>query len=140
MQPIAAASIGQVHRAVLTNGRRVAVKVQFPGVADSIKSDISNLGMLLSVSALLPKGLFLQNSLAVMKEELSDECDYIREAEACRTFGKLLKDDEQFYVPTVVDELSTARILTTDFLDGTTFNTIADRSQEFRDMVNVPRR
>ncbi|KAE8542342.1 hypothetical protein D1P53_001116 [Cryptococcus gattii VGV] len=117
--PIASASIGQVHRATLkSTGQQVAVKIQFPGVASSIESDLSNLSLLLRTSALLPKGLYLQNTIAVMRRELEDECDYIREAAAGKKFAQLLAGDPFFVVPQVVDEATTGKVLTTEWMDG----------------------
>ena len=87
-RPMAAASIGQVHGAVLKNGKRVAVKVQYPGVADSISSDLNNLSLLLTASRLLPKGLYLDKTIANARTELAWECDYIREADAAKRFRK----------------------------------------------------
>ncbi|MFS2021985.1 AarF/UbiB family protein, partial [Massilia sp. CT11-108] len=75
-----------------------------------MSSDLSNLSILLRSSALLPKGLYLQNTIAVMKRELEDECDYIREAESGRRFHRLLKDYDYFKVPQVVDEASTSKV------------------------------
>ena len=78
--PVAAASIGQVHKAVFRpTGQEVAVKVQYPGVAKSIDSDLNNLSILLTASRLLPKGLFLEKTIANARTELAWECDYIRE-------------------------------------------------------------
>ena len=81
IKPFAAASIGQVHLAILKEtNKKVAVKVQYPGVEKSIKSDIDNLMTLLSVANLLPKGLYVENVIKHVKVELFNECDYIREA------------------------------------------------------------
>jgi aarF domain-containing kinase len=92
--PIAAASIGQVHKAVLkSTGQEVAVKVQYPGVANSIDSDLNNLSILLTASRLLPKGLFLDRTIANARTELGWECDYTREAECQTRFRDLLQDD-----------------------------------------------
>jgi aarF domain-containing kinase len=77
-KPFAAASIGQVHMAVLHGGGEVAVKIQYPGVADSIESDLDNLMTTLRVGNLLPKGLFLENFSTVARKELKLECDYER--------------------------------------------------------------
>ncbi len=88
--PLAAASIGQVHRAVLISGRPVAVKVQYPGVARSIDSDIDNVATFLRLSGLLPAGLDLTAHLAEAKRQLREEADYLREAEAMRQFRSLL--------------------------------------------------
>ncbi|KAG6586839.1 Atypical/ABC1/ABC1-A protein Kinase [Phytophthora cinnamomi] len=79
--PIAAASIGQVHRATLLNGERVAIKIQYPGVAESIGSDLSNLKRLVTYTNILPRGLYIDEIIRVGKEELTAECDYLTEAE-----------------------------------------------------------
>lgn len=135
--PIASASIGQVHRAVLKDGRQVAVKIQFPGVASSIESDLSNLSLLLRTSALLPKGLYLQNTIAVMRRELEDECDYIREAAAGKKFAHLLAGDPFFIVPHVVDEATTGKVLTTEWMDGKPLSRVKNLSQETRDLASL---
>lgn len=136
--PIAAASIGQVHRATLaTNGMRVAVKVQFPGVEQSIVSDLNNLTLLLRGSAVLPRGLFLNNTVKVFRGELADECDYEKEAEAGRRMKVYLKDESFFEVPQVIDELSTRRVLTTEMMSGRPLSESKGFSQELRDKVSV---
>jgi len=135
--PIASASIGQVHRATLAStGEEVAIKIQFPGVSSSIASDLANLSLLLRSSALLPKGLYLQNTIAVMRRELEDECDYIREAESGRKFRDLLKDDKVFVVPKVMDEASTNSVLTTEWMDGKPLSRMKGMSQATRNSVS----
>ncbi|CAL9732939.1 atypical kinase Coq8p, mitochondrial [Monosporozyma unispora] len=116
--PIAAASIGQVHTAVLPTGENVVVKIQYPGVKDSIDSDLSNLLMLMTASRLLPKGLFLDKTIANARKELKWECDYIREARALQNFEELLKDDPVFSVPHVYEELTTSSCLTMTKMEG----------------------
>jgi aarF domain-containing kinase len=116
--PVAAASIGQVHRSVLPDGRAVAIKVQYPGVAESINSDLNNLRRLLTVANFLPKGLYLDSLIAVAREELTAECDYTREAAAQDRFRALVRDDPDFEVPAVVHELSTKRVLVSTWLEG----------------------
>lgn len=134
--PIAAASIGQVHRAILaSSGQAVAVKVQFPGIAQSITSDLSYLTPLLASSAVLPRGMYLQNTIAVMKRELADECDYIREAESGRRFSRLLEGDDYFDVPKVIDEASSEKVLTTEWIEGKPLSKMKGMSQETRDKV-----
>ncbi|WVF68685.1 hypothetical protein IAT40_003457 [Kwoniella sp. CBS 6097] len=136
--PIASASIGQVHRAVLaSDSTPVAVKIQFPGVASSIESDLSNLSLLLRSSALLPKGLYLQNTIAVMRRELQDECDYIKEAAAGRRFSEYLAKDGYFQVPKVVDEATTGKVLTTQWMDGKPLSRVKNLSQETRDRIGT---
>ena len=135
--PIASASIGQVHRATLASTNLpVAIKVQFPGIASSISSDLANISILLRSSAILPKGLYLQNTIAVMRRELEDECDYIREAESGRRFGRLLEGDEFFVVPKIVEEATTGKVLTTEWMDGRPFSRMKNMSQETRDKVS----
>uniref|UniRef100_A0A8B9H6T3 Atypical kinase COQ8A, mitochondrial n=1 Tax=Astyanax mexicanus TaxID=7994 RepID=A0A8B9H6T3_ASTMX len=85
-RPFAAASIGQVHLARMKDGREVAMKIQYPGVAQSINSDVNNLMTVLSMSNALPEGLFPEHLIDVMRRELALECDYIREAKCARKF------------------------------------------------------
>ncbi|PAA56661.1 hypothetical protein BOX15_Mlig011779g1 [Macrostomum lignano] len=117
-KPFAAASIGQVHYGRLSDGQEVAVKVQYPGVADSIESDIENLMHLLRVWQILPAGLYADSAIAVARRELAWECDYQREAECSERFRKLLSDCQHLSVPRVLPDLSTRRVLTTDFVSG----------------------
>ena len=116
--PIASASISQVHKAVLKDGTKVAVKVQYPGVKNSIDSDMDTLLMLLKASNMLPRGMYADKSIANARTELKWECDFIREAKAIKRFRELLKDDPVFEVPKVYDELTTENILTMDYLEG----------------------
>jgi aarF domain-containing kinase len=119
--PFAAASIGQVHLAVLHNGKRVAVKVQYPGISKSISSDLENLKSILKLGSLLPKGLYLDNTIRVAKIELLQECDYKREADSMETYANLIKKrklDDEFEVPEVYRDLSTDKVLTSEFVDG----------------------
>ncbi|XP_020114205.1 protein ABC transporter 1, mitochondrial isoform X2 [Ananas comosus] len=119
-EPLAAASIGQVHHAVMKDGLEVAMKIQYPGVADSIESDIENVKLLLNYTNLIPKGLFLDRAIKVAKEELSRECDYLLEARNQKRFRELLSDSEGFYVPLVIDEMSSRKVLTTELVSGNT--------------------
>jgi aarF domain-containing kinase len=137
-RPMAAASIGQVHGATLKDGRRVAVKVQYPGVADSISSDLNNLSLLLTASRLLPKGLYLEKTIANARTELAWECDYIREAEGAKKFKELLADDtDTFTVPTIVEEASGKQVLTMEMMDGIAVTKINDFTQEQRDWIGT---
>ncbi|KUJ20221.1 ABC1-domain-containing protein [Mollisia scopiformis] len=138
-KPLAAASIGQVHSAVLkSNGARVAVKIQYPGVADSIDSDLSNLSILLTASRLLPKGLFLEKTIANARIELSWECDYIREAECGRRFEALLADERDvFDVPMVYPEASGQQVLTMQFMEGIGVTRVQSFSQVQKDWIGT---
>lgn len=104
LKPFAAASIGQVHEATTKDGVRVAVKVQYPGVADSIKSDIDNLVGVMKVWNMFPEGMFIDNIVKVANQELSNEVNYIREAECTRKFRQLLEPYSDYYVPKVIGE------------------------------------
>ncbi|KAF9994064.1 hypothetical protein BGZ79_001218 [Entomortierella chlamydospora] len=121
MIPIAAASIGQVHRAVhRATGMPVAVKVQYPGVAASIDSDLANLKTLVVMSSILPRGMYLDNTIKVAQRELAWETDYLREAECIEEFGRLLKDDPDYQVPRLVPEASGPMVLTMEWMRGET--------------------
>ncbi|KAJ5701467.1 Protein ABC1 [Penicillium malachiteum] len=136
--PMAAASIGQVHAAVLKRtGKPVAVKIQYPGVADSIDSDLNNLSILLTASRLLPRGLYLDKTIANARVELGWECDYNREAECGARFRNLLHDDPVFVVPEVMPEASGRQVLTMEMLEGVAVTKIQDFSQEQRDWIGT---
>lgn len=131
--PIAAASIGQVHRATLPDGRLLAIKVQYPGVADSIDADIDNVASLLKLSNLLPATLDIAPSLAAAKRQLSEEADYVREAEQMQRYAAMLADDPAFVVPAPYDALSGKRVLAMDFIAGQSIETLQQQSQDVRD-------
>lgn len=135
--PFAAASIGQVHAATLPDGTDVAVKVQFPGVANSIDADIGNIRFLLSFSALLPRGLYLENTLKTMRTELAQECDYEYEAASARTYKTLLGSLPQFAAPKIVDTLSTRQVLTMEMMHGVPVTKLLDHPQDLRDRVST---
>ncbi|KAK6522352.1 hypothetical protein TWF281_002918 [Arthrobotrys megalospora] len=140
--PIAAASIGQVHTATLAStGQKVAIKIQYPGVATSISSDLNNLSILLTATRLLPKGLYLDKTIANARTELAWECDYIREAEAQTRFSKLItsspSESAVFSVPEVIPEASGAQVLTMTFMDGTPVTRIPDLTQQERDYLGT---
>jgi aarF domain-containing kinase len=138
-KPLAAASIGQVHRGTLkSNGRRVAVKIQFPGVADSINSDLDNLSILLNATMLLPKGLYLNKTIDNMRLELGWECDYSRELQCAQRYRELLGDEDSvFRVPEVYPEASGKQVLTMDFMDGVGVTRIQSFTQEQRDWIGT---
>ncbi|KAM4643468.1 LOW QUALITY PROTEIN: atypical kinase COQ8B, mitochondrial-like [Amazona ochrocephala] len=133
--PFAAASIGQVHLGMLLDGTSVAIKIQYPGIAQSIRSDVENLMALLQLSSALPEGLFPEKSLEVLQKELEWECDYQREAQCARTFRDLLRDDPFFSVPRVVEELSASRVLTMELASGMPLDQCQDLSQGVRDEI-----
>lgn len=133
--PIAAASIGQVHKGTLTDGRVVAMKVQYPGVAESIDSDLNNLERLLRVADFFPKGLYLESMLDVARDELKLECDYLNEAKCQRRFYQYLSDDPDFVVPEVVDELTSRKVLTSAWVSGYPIDKTIKLPQEVRNGI-----
>ena len=131
--PIAAASIGQVHRATLPDGRELAIKVQYPGVRESIDSDVDNVATLLRVSGVLPRELDLAPLLTEAKRQLHEEADYEREAAQMTRFVDWLDGHADYVVPRPLPELTTARVLAMDFIDGIPIEALADAPQEQRD-------
>ncbi|XP_057321495.1 atypical kinase COQ8B, mitochondrial [Microplitis mediator] len=134
-KPFAAASIGQVHLATLENGQSVAMKIQYPGVAEGIQSDIDNLVGILKVWNIFPDGMFIDNVVEVAKRELSGEVDYVREAECCKKFKNLLAPYPEYYVPTIIDELSSNQVLTTELIDGVPVDKCAEMDEETREHI-----
>jgi predicted unusual protein kinase regulating ubiquinone biosynthesis (AarF/ABC1/UbiB family) len=134
-RPIAAASIGQVHRAKLKDGRDLAIKVQYPGVARSIDSDVANVGALIRMSGLLPKGFDLAPYLEEARKQLHEETDYALEASHLSRFGALLEGRETFAVPAFHADWSTGDVLSMSFLPGAPIETVAAAPEEERDRV-----
>jgi predicted unusual protein kinase regulating ubiquinone biosynthesis (AarF/ABC1/UbiB family) len=131
--PIAAASIGQVHRAELPDGRVLAIKVQYPGVAASIDADVDNVATLLRVSGLLPRELDVAPLLAEAKRQLHEEADYIRELSMLERYRALIGNDPAYAVPTSDPALSTGRVLAMEFIAAERIETLEGRAQEERD-------
>ncbi|NBD30322.1 MAG: AarF/ABC1/UbiB kinase family protein [Alphaproteobacteria bacterium] len=133
VRPIAAASIGQVHKARLRDGRRIAIKVQYPGIARSIDSDVANVGSLIRLSGLAPRGLELAPLLAEARAQLHAETDYAAEATHMSRFADLLSDDPRFALPRPLPELTTQTVLTMDFVTGTPIEALSEAPQARRD-------
>ncbi|XP_016050179.1 atypical kinase COQ8B, mitochondrial isoform X1 [Erinaceus europaeus] len=133
--PFAAASIGQVHQGVLQDGTEVAVKIQYPGVAQSIQSDVQNLLAVLQMSVALPEGLFAEQSLQALQQELACECDYQREAACAQNFRQLLAGDPFFRVPAVINELCTKRVLSMELAGGVPLDQCQGLSQDIRNQI-----
>lgn len=134
-RPFAAASIGQVHRAVSKSGRALAIKVQYPGVARSIDSDVDNVATLLKISNLLPRHIDLAPLLAEAKLQLHQEADYAREGAMLARFGKLLAEDERFMIPRRYAPLSGPGVLAMDYVPGVAIETLANQPQKQRDHI-----
>ena len=124
-EPIAAASIGQVHRARTTDGRDLALKIQYPGVAKSIRSDVENLATMLQLLRLLPHEVDIAAIAAEAARQLGQEADYLAEAEFLERFAALVTDEPQLVVPRVHRDLTTARILAMDYMEGEPLETLA---------------
>ena len=134
-RPIAAASIGQVHRATLPDGTLLAIKVQYPGVADSIDADVDNVASLLRMSNLLPSTLDIAPLLIEAKRQLHEEADYIREAQQMQRYRQLLDGESDFIVPAPYPELSGKRVLAMDFIAGQSIETLDAAPQDVRDRI-----
>lgn len=133
--PIAAASIGQVHRALTHDGRAVAVKVQYPGVDEAIKGDLDNAGLLFSGMKYLFPGLDPGPLVAELRERIIDELDYGLEATNQRLFADAYAGHPFIHVPAVVDELSSRRVLTTELATGARFAEVLTWSPEQRNLA-----
>jgi predicted unusual protein kinase regulating ubiquinone biosynthesis (AarF/ABC1/UbiB family) len=135
VKPLAAASIGQVHKTLSPDGREIVLKVQYPGVSESIDSDVDNIAGLLRVSGLLPDGMDIQPLLDDAKAQLKDEADYLKEAKFLQSFGELLAGDERFVLPEVLPELTHRNVLAMTYVGGGPIDTLVDEPQEERDRV-----
>ena len=136
-EPIAAASIGQVHRAVAANGRDLALKIQYPGVARSIASDVDNVAVLLRLFNLLPLGLDVGGMAAEAKRQLAQEADYEAEGRFLERYAKLVAGEPGLAVPRVHWDLTTQRIMAMDFMAGEPLEALASASQARRDAVGA---
>src|SRR4051812_13189498 len=133
--PIAAASIGQVYRARLEDGRDVAVKVQYPGVAAAVRADMQNLGMILRLMKRIAPGLDVKNTAEEIRSRIYDELDYELEAANQRSLARIFKGHPFIVVPGVVGDLSREKVLVTEFVQGVGFDTIKESDQATRDRV-----
>ncbi len=133
--PIAAASIGQVHRATTIDGRDLAIKVQYPGVRKSIDSDVDNVATLLRISNLLPRSLDIVPVLEETKRQLHEEADYVREGNYLERFHELLAGNSDYEVPVYHADLSTTDVLAMSYINGIRIETLADTPAEERDHI-----
>lgn len=135
VRPIAAASIGQVHRARLKDGRDLAVKVQYPGVAQSIDSDVANVGALLRAARVLPKGFDLAPYLEAARLQLHEETDYLREGAQLQWFARYLEGQERFLLPAFHADWSTGQVLAMSHVAGHPVEDLQAAPQATRDGV-----
>jgi predicted unusual protein kinase regulating ubiquinone biosynthesis (AarF/ABC1/UbiB family) len=143
-EAFAAASLGQVHRAELASGEAVAVKVQYPGVADTVRQDVKNVKALLRIFAAIARDVMRQDVdreeiAAELEARLQEELDYLNEASNLERFRRLLADDPEVMVPRVHRRLTTTRVLTMEFLEGYPIQDIMAPGvdQELKDWVAV---
>ncbi len=134
-KPIAAASIGQVHRARTLDGRDLAIKVQYPGVRQSIDSDVDNVASLVKLTGLLPQGLDIDPMLAEAKAQLHEEADYAHEAAHLARFGELLAGSADFRVPALHADFTTPDILAMDYIESIAIEDTVNMDQATRDGI-----
>jgi predicted unusual protein kinase regulating ubiquinone biosynthesis (AarF/ABC1/UbiB family) len=133
--PLASASIGQVHRAITRDERAVAVKVQYPGVAEAVQADLGNAGLVFGGLGVLFPGLEPGPLVAELRERITEEVDYRNEARNQQAFADHYRDHPFIHIPEVVPELSTRRVLTTELADGARFEELENWSQEERNLA-----
>jgi predicted unusual protein kinase regulating ubiquinone biosynthesis (AarF/ABC1/UbiB family) len=133
--PFAAASIGQVHRAITHDGRAVAVKVQYPGIARSITSDLRNVGLLRRIVGAAFPGLDVRALVDELAARLHEEVDYAREANSQELFARFYEGHPFIHVPHVVRELSTPRVLTSELVSGATFDELLTWDQREKNLA-----
>jgi predicted unusual protein kinase regulating ubiquinone biosynthesis (AarF/ABC1/UbiB family) len=132
-EAVAAASIGQVYRARLHDGRAVAVKVQYPGVAQAVRADLQNLGLIMRVAKRMAPGMDAKAMTREIRERLTDELDYEHEAQQHRAFARSWRGHPFIYVPPVVTELCSEHVLVSEWVDGTGFEEVKAMDRPTRD-------
>ena len=140
--PIAAASIGQVHKVITMDGRMLAVKVQYPGVKKSIDSDVDNVATLIKLTGLVPKSLDINPLLQEAKAQLHQEADYVREADMLNRYRALVestdipnKGSNAFVIPQTFAPLTTSTVLAMDFIEAQDLDALLNEPQDVRDAV-----
>jgi len=131
-EAFAAASIGQVHRAELLDGRQVAVKIQYPGIAEALDADLRNAGTIVRLAKVLAPGLDAKAIAEEIRERVMEELDYEYEAQNQRSFARAYREHPFIYVPEVVTRLSRRRVLVTEFVSGRGFEEIKQLPHEER--------
>jgi predicted unusual protein kinase regulating ubiquinone biosynthesis (AarF/ABC1/UbiB family) len=134
-EPIAAASIGQVYRATLTDGRRVAVKVQYPGVAAAVRADMQNLGLILRLAKRIAPGMDPKAIGEEIRNRVGEELDYELEAQNQRTLARIFRGHTFIKIPEVVTSLSRERVMVSEYVEGTGFEDLKGYPQEQRDRI-----
>jgi predicted unusual protein kinase regulating ubiquinone biosynthesis (AarF/ABC1/UbiB family) len=132
-EAFAAASIGQVHRATLPDGRRVAVKIQYPGVAEALEADLRNMGTIVRLAKAIAPGLDPKAIANELRERVLEELDYEYEAQNQRDFARAYRDHPFIYVPRVISRLSRRRVLVTEYVEGLGFEQVRELPKAERD-------
>ena len=132
-EAFAAASIGQVYRARLHDGRRVAVKVQYPGIARAVRSDLQNLGLILRVAKMMAPGMDPKAMAEEIRERLTEELDYELEAQTHRAFERTWRGHPFVVIPEVMTRLSSEHVLVTAYVEGLGFEQVKELPQPERD-------
>ncbi len=133
-EAFAAASIGQVHRATLRDGSRVAVKVQYPGIADALESDMANASILIRLAKALAPGLDAKAVAGELRERVLEELDYEYEAQNQRAFARAYDGHPFIFVPKVHSRLSRRRVLVSEYVEGEGFEKVKRLPQDERDI------
>ncbi len=133
--PIAAASIGQVYRARLTDGRRVAVKVQYPGVAAAVRADMQNLGLILRLVKRIAPGMDPKAIGEEIRSRVGEELDYELEAANQRTLARIFRGHPFIVIPDVITSLSHERVMVSEYIHGTGFEELRGYPQADRDRI-----
>ena len=131
-EAFAAASIGQVHRAEMLDGRQVAVKIQYPGIAEALDADLRNAGTLVRLARAIAPGLDAKAIADEIRERVMEELDYEYEAQNQRSFSRAYRDHPFIYVPDVITRLSRRRVLVTELVEGLDFEEIKQLPDEER--------
>jgi predicted unusual protein kinase regulating ubiquinone biosynthesis (AarF/ABC1/UbiB family) len=131
-EAFAAASIGQVHRAELLDGRAVAVKIQYPGIAEALDADLRNAGTIVRLARALAPGLDAKEIANELRERVMEELDYEYEAQNQRSFARAYRGHPFVYVPEVVTRLSRRRVLVTELVEGIGFEQVKELPHEER--------
>jgi predicted unusual protein kinase regulating ubiquinone biosynthesis (AarF/ABC1/UbiB family) len=134
-EPIAAASIGQVYRAALADGRQVAVKVQYPGVAAAVRADMQNLGLILRLAKRIAPGMNPKAIGEEIRSRIQEELDYELEAQNQRTLARIFRDHPFIVIPDVVTSLSRERVMVSEYVTGTGFEELKGYPQDQRDRI-----
>jgi len=134
-QPIAAASIGQVHRAITLDGRAAAVKVQYPGIAETVAADLGNVSLLRRMLRVTAPSQDVDALIAELRDRVLEELDYRREADNQQLLAAYFDGHPTVHIPKIISELSARRVVTSELADGARFAELASWPQEERDLA-----